>query len=926
MLERLKNLLAGSLQRQLTTGLLLIVASMMSLFIWEQTRRQQDVLLERQAEQAVALARSTAAAVAVSVASRDFSAVQEIIQGLARYPELQHAIVLDPRGQVLAHTDATRLGLYLQEAQAVPEKSQVWRTDHQVDVLEPVRLGQQPMGTVRIRLGLDTMQTEMGHLTHRGLEDTLLAVALSLVVATLAGRHLTRRLRAIRDVADAVQAGQSDQRADESGQDEAAQLARQFNRMLDSLAQRKAVIRDSERKLFLILESVDAHIYLKGADGRYLFANRSVRDVFGVTLEQLVGQDDACFVEADSLVQLRENDRQVLEDGLTLRTEETNLHFRSGHTGTYLTVKLPLRDEAGRIYALCGISTDITERKAYEKELEYIAHYDTLTRLPNRVLLGDRLQQALVQSRRSLQQVAVIYLDLDGFKAINDRHGHATGDQFLIAVAARMREALREGDTLARLGGDEFVAVLPDLADFSASSTVLQRLLGAAAQPVPVGELLLQVTASLGVTFYPQADEVDADQLLRQADQAMYQAKLAGKNRYHVFDAEQDRHLRGHHESVERIRRALAAGEFVLHYQPKVHMRTGRLLGAEALIRWQHPEQGLLLPALFLPVIESHPLAIEMGQWVINTALTQIQTWHAAGWHVPVSVNVSAIQLQQADFVERLREALAAHPAVKPACLALEVLETSALEDLGRVSSVIEACRAIGVLFALDDFGTGYSSLTYLKRLAVAQIKIDQSFVRDMLDDPDDLAILEGVLDLASAFHREVIAEGVETVAHGTMLLQLGCEWGQGYGIARPMPPEDLPGWAGRWQPDPAWVSQPAVPRDDLPLIFAGVAHRAWIRDLGRYLQGEQDQPPELDIDMCSFGHWLAREGQARHARAAGFAVVVALHQQTHALATQLCELHVEHDPQALAQLGELHALGHRLQAHLMALLREPLL
>jgi EAL domain-containing protein (putative c-di-GMP-specific phosphodiesterase class I) len=279
-----------------------------------------------------------------------------------------------------------------------------------------------------------------------------------------------------------------------------------------------------------------------------------------------------------------------------------------------------------------------------------------------------------------------------------------------------------------------------------------------------------------------------------------------------VFDAAHDSSLRAHHESLERIRVALVREEFVLHYQPKVNMRSGQIIGVEALIRWQHPEDGLLAPAAFLPEIENHPLAVAVGEWVIDTALNQIASLSASGLELPVSVNVGARQLQQLDFVERLRSILKRHPQVNPASLELEVVETSALADLNQVAQVIENCHHLGVKFALDDFGTGYSSLTYLKRLRVEQLKIDQSFVRNMLEDPDDLSILQGVIGLASAFKRLVIAEGVETVAHGTALLQLGCELAQGYGIARPMPPEDLPAWAANWKPDARWCTPEPSP------------------------------------------------------------------------------------------------------------------
>jgi diguanylate cyclase (GGDEF)-like protein/PAS domain S-box-containing protein len=480
---------------------------------------------------------------------------------------------------------------------------------------------------------------------------------------------------------------------------------------------------------------------------------------------------------------------------------------QDGETYAELLTISSVRDAAGVVQQYVGLFSDITAIKQHQSQLEHIAHFDALTSLPNRVLLADRLQQAMAQAQRREHHLAVVYLDLDGFKAINDRHGHDAGDQVLITLAQRMKQVLREGDSLARLGGDEFVAVLIDLEDQSSSRTMLTRLLAACAQSIQVGEHSLQVSASLGVTFYPQEQEIDADQLLRQADQAMYQAKLAGKSRYHMFDATLDSSIRGHHESVERIRLALEMREFVLHYQPKVNMRSGQIIGAEALIRWQHPEKGLLLPAVFLPVIEDHALAVFIGEWVIDTALTQIELWRSAGLDMKVSVNIGARQLQQSDFVERLKSILAKHPQVDPTSLELEVLETSALEDFAQVSQVIEDCAQIGVTFALDDFGTGYSSLTYLKRLRVQVLKIDQSFVGDMLEDSADWAILQGIIGMAAAFKQDVIAEGVETIEHGSLLLQLGCILAQGYGIARPMPAAQMPKWATEWQPDAAWDS-----------------------------------------------------------------------------------------------------------------------
>ena len=442
--------------------------------------------------------------------------------------------------------------------------------------------------------------------------------------------------------------------------------------------------------------------------------------------------------------------------------------------------------------------TDITLMKEHQHQLEHIAHYDLLTGLPNRVLLADRLHQAIVQSQRRQRRIGVVFLDLDGFKSINDNHGHLVGDSLLITVAQRIKGALRESDTLARIGGDEFVAVLADLEGTHDCEPLLDRMLKAAAAPVRVGEALLQVSASMGVTIYPQ-DGAEPELLVRHADQAMYLAKQAGKNRYHLFDVVLDAAVKTQRESLEHIRQALLAREFVLHYQPKVNMRTGQVVGAEALIRWQHPQRGLLAPSVFLPVIEDHPLSVDLGEWVIDTALGQMARWHAQGLDLPVSVNVGARLLQTGEFVARLSTLLAAHPQVLPQWLELEVLETSALEDMAQVHKVMHACHDLGVRFALDDFGTGYSSLTYLKHLPADTLKIDRSFVLGMLSDPNDLAIVQGIIGLANAFQRQVIAEGVETSAHGTRLLALGCEKAQGYGIARPMPAGELPAWVAAW-------------------------------------------------------------------------------------------------------------------------------
>ena len=581
-------------------------------------------------------------------------------------------------------------------------------------------------------------------------------------------------------------------------------------------------------------------------------------------------------------------------------------------------------DRASRVKHYVALFSDVTESKAREQQLERMAHFDALTNLPNRALLTDRLQQAMAQTRQRGQMLAVACLDLDGFRQVNDQYGHEAGNRVLMSTAHRMRHALREGDTLARIGGDEFAAVLLDLEHVDDARPILEQVLARVSHAEGSGEDSVQVSASIGVVFYPQGEEMDADQLLRQAGQAMYQSKLAGKNRYQIFDPVHDITIRTFHEDLEQIRRGLERDEFVLHYQPRVNMSTGRLMGAEALIRWNHPTRGWLLPNLFLPIIDNHPLIDRVGGWVMEHALAQLERWNGAGLRIPVSVNIAAHHLQHPDFVDELRAILARHPHLPPSMLELEVLETSALRDVAEVSHVLAACREIGVSIALDDFGTGYSSLTYFKRLPVNTLKIDRSFVRDVLDDPEDLSILEGVLGLATAFDRMAIAEGVETVDHGRLLLQLGCVHGQGNGIALPMPGEDLPAWSASWKPHPAWANVVSVGPRKRSLMHAAVAYRAWIGALEAFLLGRRRTPPTLDPHRCRLGRWLDSERENAGWAAGSFERIEQLHRETHALA----EVASAWEPATSGadvpeQVNELHRLRDKLLEELNRLLQD---
>jgi diguanylate cyclase (GGDEF)-like protein len=430
--------------------------------------------------------------------------------------------------------------------------------------------------------------------------------------------------------------------------------------------------------------------------------------------------------------------------------------------------------------------------------LEKIAHYDLLTGLPNRHLLNERLQEARGRAQYQEKVLAVCYMDLDNFKQLNDRFGHVLGDELLLLLAERLHKQIHEKETLARVSGDEFVLLLTD-ARASDLEVRLNALMKEVRQPLVLSKTTAQISASLGVTLFP-FDKADPDTLLRHADEAMYRAKALGKNRIDYFDADLNYEQQVRQGRLGRLREALLKEELLLYYQPKVDLRSHEVIGVEALIRWNHPEQGLLPPGVFLPDIDGSELEAPLGLWVLETALKQLDAWHQQGHSLAVSVNISASHLLHESFFPDLEGLLESHPQWMASKLEIEVLETAALGSLDVGRQVLEKCHQLGVQVSLDDFGTGYSSLAYFRNLPVDILKIDQSFVRDMLQDKEDRSIVESVVRLATAFNRQVIAEGVETSEHATELLKLGCFLAQGYGIARPMPAASLPDWLGEWQ------------------------------------------------------------------------------------------------------------------------------
>ena len=552
-----------------------------------------------------------------------------------------------------------------------------------------------------------------------------------------------------------------------------------------------------------VFEHAHEGIMITDAAGTIIDVNKTFVEITGYSREEVIGHNPRLLKSGRHDAAFYAHLWQIIAEHGYWHGEIWNRR-KSGQVYPEITSISAVHNAKGVIIHYVGLFADISVLKESQQRLEKMAYYDPLTRLPNRALLADRLQLALSKAQREQRILAACYLDLDGFKPINDTWGHAAGDDLLIQVAQRLQSCVRDNDTVARLGGDEFVVLLDDLHTLDEGERALQRILEALSAPFALGAATVTVSASVGAAFFP-SDGTDPDTLLRHADQAMYSAKQGGRNCYHLFDSEHNRRAQTHRELLERVGQGLVAGEFCLYYQPKVDMRCGKVIGAEALIRWRHPEQGILAPDAFIAVVENSDLAQTVGDWVLGTAMKQMAVWAAEGLTLPVSVNISARHLQQPDFAARVQALLAHHSSIQPEWLELEILETTALDEIEQFSRIIADCRQLGVRFALDDFGTGYCSLTYLRHLPAQILKIDQSFIRNMLDSPDDLAIVRGVIGLSSAFKRDIIAEGVETIEHGVLLLQLGCDYAQGYAIARPMPAEEVPGWVRAWRNPEEW-------------------------------------------------------------------------------------------------------------------------
>ncbi len=630
-------------------------------------------------------------------------------------------------------------------------------------------------------------------------------------IATI--RWLIEPVRRLEAVSYAIAAGDVEARAPATGPAELASLSSNINRMADALIKRSeelnaylsknlearttelehanAALAEREERFRSLVQNAADLITVIEADTTVLYQSPSIQSLLGYTPDEIVGRKLSELVHPDDIAQILLFLRDAMSEPEHPASSEARLRHRDGSWRHVEIVGADRRHDPS-VAGFVLNTRDVSERKQLEEQLRHQAFHDPLTNVANRARFGDRLEHSLARAKRQAKPVAVIFMDLDNFKSVNDSLGHHTGDSLLVAVAERLREVVRPGDTVARLGGDEF-AILLDDATLEEAERVAQRILQRLRTPYHLAERDMVIGASLGIAI-GEADVTDADTLLRNADVAMYVAKDHGKGRYEVYEHKMHSTMIERLELLGDLHHALEHGEFVVHYQPTVVLRTGDIVGMEALVRWRHPKRGLLLPEQFIQLAEETGLIIPLGRWVLEEACRRMQDWHTRYPSDPpwtIAVNVSPRQLQQATFVEDVAEVLRTS-GLTATSLILEITETSMMADVASTMPRLTQLHELGVRIAIDDFGTGYSSLSYLRQFPVDIIKIDKSFVTTAEDRGTQRELARTIVELGRSLGVDIVAEGIEDSDALADLQSLDCDLGQGYYFARPVEPEEI--------------------------------------------------------------------------------------------------------------------------------------
>ncbi|MCW8930418.1 MAG: EAL domain-containing protein [Gammaproteobacteria bacterium] len=674
-------------------------------------------------------------------------------------------------------------------------------------------------------------------------------------------------------------------------------------------------IKSEIAKIQTTFASIGDAVITTNQNGQVDYMNKSAQELTNYYLEEeseTPVQEIFKIFNEDNFLLNNPAETSIKEERVIKGKHNVFLQRRGGEQIPIIYTIAPIHDSNSNIIGTIIVFHDTSETHKLTKALSWQATHDALTKLPNRILLKDKLESSLEEVIEDGTLLTLFFIDLDGFKPINDEYGHAQGDKVLKIISQRLLTIIRNDDMVARLGGDEFVITLLSFSHIDEILKALERVMNTISQPIPVGSANIVLSASIGVSIFPD-DNSDADTLLRHADQAMYIAKQKGRNQYHFFDVESNHVTTQKELQRQRLEHALKNDEFFLVYQPKVNMRTGKIYGFEALIRWNHPEDGIVFPDKFISICEDSELITEIGDWVFDKALKQLQKWLKAGFDFHLAINIAPKQFQNPNFIKKLDQLLSNYPDIPAHHIELEVLESAALQDTSMVSEIIKSCHERNISIALDDFGSGYASLSYLKQLPANQLKIDKSFVLDMLTDEGDRAIVEGIISLAGIFKRQVIAEGVESREHGVMLLRLGCDMAQGYGISKALKAEDVLDWAKTWVPDPNWLLWSETPWEisDFPLLIAHSDHLSIINRLIKSVHEYNFNHPYLfkllSHHNCRLGKWYYNIGSKKYGDLTCFKELEKPHRMSHELGKKIIQLCTDgKQPEALELIPKL--------------------
>lgn len=804
----MKRFSQWSLRTKLATALSAFLGVISLAIYVEVPSRLRTQAVAATLENAFTMTEMTAFDLGAALYFEDGPGLEESLGAVRRNADLVYVMVTDRGGRLAAgfnmdlaerigsraiRMEPRRLGV-IPPGTPKPRSEGGFSADDRVyQVASPVSYNGRDIGRVTVGLSLDRLNGEIAG-TRRTIAIVCLVIFLAGIVAVFGlSTIFTEPLGRIVAASQVIAAGDLSARAPVRHDDEVGRLASAFNGMVERLeaAQRELASRNRglEERYRLFVERNLAGVYVETAGGRSLDCNDACARLFGY--------DSA---------------RQFLEEGATIATEDPGdreaLLVRLRHEGAVANHEVALRRRDGQVVwalesvrlidggpgeeaILEGILLDITDRKKAAQEIERRAMHDELTLLPNRNLFADRMGVALSLARRTQATPAILFLDVDDLKVVNDTLGHATGDLLLRMIADRLRACLREGDTVARVGGDEFTVLLPGVPGEEEAADVARKILAKVSEPYFVAEDELHVTASVGVAIYPRNGETP-ENLLRSADSAMYRVKVAGGNGFELAERVPSRKALGRLSLEEELRRGLERGEFVLHYQPQVNIRTNAIVGFEALVRWNHPEQVLVQPKGFISLAEYSGLIIPIGEWVLHEACRQMKVWQNSGLtELNVAVNVSARQFYQRDFMGMVRRVLK-KSGLRPGSLEIEITESLAIQKSDWSNRILEELKEMGVGIALDDFGTGQSSLSYLRRFPIDSVKIDQSFVRDLTQNANVDSIVIATLLLANRIALRTVAEGVETTGQLEFLREHGCREMQGYLVSRALPAAEI--------------------------------------------------------------------------------------------------------------------------------------